>query len=147
MGNDIRVCQKISSGRFCAVVLLVFVSGGLCAGAGQGLTRGIPDPGIIKSRQDGWYYIFSTGRGIPVNRSNDLINWERAGVRNTAATEGPARLLPAASFREHQDPASRDLGVAALHGLHVQAGTRHRRAHRGTQRSEKAREGEEASHG
>ncbi|MBN2270878.1 MAG: arabinan endo-1,5-alpha-L-arabinosidase [Sedimentisphaerales bacterium] len=70
---------KTGAGRCCVVVLLVFFTSGLCAGAGQGLGRGIPDPGIIRSQQDGRYYVFCTGRGIPINRSKDLVEWEPVG--------------------------------------------------------------------
>jgi arabinan endo-1,5-alpha-L-arabinosidase len=37
----------------------------------------VHDPAII--RQGAYYYLFSTGRGIPIRRSADLVNWERTG--------------------------------------------------------------------
>ncbi|HSV27458.1 MAG TPA: arabinan endo-1,5-alpha-L-arabinosidase, partial [Sedimentisphaerales bacterium] len=37
----------------------------------------IHDPSIIK--QGNYYYLFSTGQGIPIHRSTDLVNWERFG--------------------------------------------------------------------
>ena len=37
----------------------------------------VHDPVII--RADDVYYIFSTGRGIPIRRSADLVHWESAG--------------------------------------------------------------------
>ena len=93
MGNHSD--SGISCGRCCVVVILAFLISGLCAGEGQGLTEGIPDPGIIKSQEDGCYYIFCTGRGIPIHRSKDLVNWERVGrvfensVPDWARTEVP----------------------------------------------------------
>ncbi len=37
----------------------------------------IHDPAIIRQGAD--YYLFSTGRGIPIHRSRDLVRWERVG--------------------------------------------------------------------
>jgi arabinan endo-1,5-alpha-L-arabinosidase len=42
-----------------------------------GYTRGASDPAIIKSGDRYYYYIFSSGRGIPVRVSSDLHHWER----------------------------------------------------------------------
>jgi arabinan endo-1,5-alpha-L-arabinosidase len=39
-----------------------------------GKIKRVHDPVIIKA--DDVYYVFSTGRGIPVRKSTDLINWE-----------------------------------------------------------------------
>ncbi len=39
--------------------------------------RGVHDPCVIL--ENGVYYLFSTGPGIPVRRSRDLYHWERAG--------------------------------------------------------------------
>lgn len=39
--------------------------------------RRVHDPCVIK--QDDTYYLFSTGRGIPIRRSKDLVHWELAG--------------------------------------------------------------------
>ncbi|MEK7475723.1 MAG: pectate lyase [Candidatus Coatesbacteria bacterium] len=46
-------------------------------------TRGVHDPCIIADR--GRYYVFSTGDGLPIRRSTDLVHWERVG-RVFAAT-------------------------------------------------------------
>ena len=37
----------------------------------------VHDPDIVKS--GGWYYVYSTGAGIPIRRSRDLVHWERVG--------------------------------------------------------------------
>lgn len=39
--------------------------------------RGVHDPCLI--REGEWFWLFSTGRGIPVRRSRDLVRWERVG--------------------------------------------------------------------
>jgi arabinan endo-1,5-alpha-L-arabinosidase len=41
-------------------------------------TREVHDPCIIK--QGDAYYVFSTGKGIPIRRSNDLRQWEQIGT-------------------------------------------------------------------
>jgi arabinan endo-1,5-alpha-L-arabinosidase len=45
--------------------------------AQQGDVSRVHDPHIIK--EAGYYYIFCTGRGIPIRQSSDLINWKIAG--------------------------------------------------------------------
>ena len=47
------------------------------ASAQRGDVVPVHDPVIIK--QDSVYYIFSTGTGIPIRRSKDLVNWEYIG--------------------------------------------------------------------
>jgi arabinan endo-1,5-alpha-L-arabinosidase len=47
-----------------------------CA-AQEGAVRGVHDPCLIKA--NGVYYLYSTGRGVPIRRSRDLFHWERAG--------------------------------------------------------------------
>ena len=47
------------------------------SGRAQSAEIRVHDPAIIE--QNGTYYIFHTGRGIPVKRSTDLIHWEEAG--------------------------------------------------------------------
>src|SRR5947207_10513147 len=46
----------------------------LCA-LSQGNEPACHDPCAIKSGE--YYYVFGTGRGITVNRSTDLLNWEK----------------------------------------------------------------------
>ena len=39
--------------------------------------KGVHDPCIIKDGD--YFYVFSTGRGVPIRRSKDLYNWEGVG--------------------------------------------------------------------
>ncbi len=48
------------------------------ASAQIGDVTGIHDPRIIAF--NGSFYLFSTGTGIPIHRSKDLISWQRIGV-------------------------------------------------------------------
>jgi len=45
--------------------------------AQTGAVRGVHDPAVAKA--DGVYWLFATGRGIPVRRSRDLVHWDSAG--------------------------------------------------------------------
>ena len=45
--------------------------------AQQGGTRNVHDPSLL--RQGDAYYLFSTGRGIPIRKSGDLVRWDDAG--------------------------------------------------------------------
>ncbi|MGO9109650.1 MAG: arabinan endo-1,5-alpha-L-arabinosidase [Thermoguttaceae bacterium] len=38
-----------------------------------------PDPAVIQPREDGPIYVFSTGRGVPIFRSDDLFHWKSMG--------------------------------------------------------------------
>ncbi|MCU1450197.1 MAG: putative endo,5-alpha-L-arabinanase [Acidimicrobiales bacterium] len=42
-----------------------------------GDTTPVHDPAIAAA--GGWFYIYSTGTGIPIRRSTDLVHWESAG--------------------------------------------------------------------
>ncbi len=59
----------------------------------SGDVRGVHDPVLI--RQNDTYYLFSSGPGVPIHRSKDLLHWERAGrvfaedVPEWARTEVP----------------------------------------------------------
>ncbi len=61
--------------------LFIFPSGNLLkAQSGNNPLRGdlrVHDPVMIK--QDGQYYIFSTGRGVSIKTSSDRIHWKREG--------------------------------------------------------------------
>lgn len=50
---------------------------GAAAGAQTGAVRGVHDPAIAAA--DGVYWLFTTGRGIPIRRSRDLVHWDSAG--------------------------------------------------------------------
>ncbi|MBL7153371.1 MAG: arabinan endo-1,5-alpha-L-arabinosidase [Phycisphaerae bacterium] len=94
---DHRSILRTKPGRACLLVLLLILTSGLCAHAVQGLTKGVPDPTIIESNQDGRYYIFSTGRGIPIHCSKDLVNWERVGrVFDTSVPDWARAEVPGA---------------------------------------------------
>lgn len=60
--------------------------------------RGIHDPAII--REGDWFYCFSTGPGIRIDRSRDLVSWESAGrvfrldVPDWAKQEIPTSVVP-----------------------------------------------------
>ena len=55
---------------------------------------GVHDPSIIK--QGDSYYIFSTGNGIPIKRSRDLVRWENVGRVFEAMPGWVADAVPAA---------------------------------------------------
>ena len=57
-------------------LLLLTVVLGASAATVEGVLYGIPDPTIIHD-DDGRFYTFSTGAGLPINRSDDLVNWKR----------------------------------------------------------------------
>ena len=60
--------------------------------------RHVHDPCLIK--QGDTYYLFSTGHGIPIRRSKDLVHWEAAGrvftadVPEWAKAEIPGTVFP-----------------------------------------------------
>jgi arabinan endo-1,5-alpha-L-arabinosidase len=56
----------------------------------------VHDPAIIK--QGSHYYLFSTGRGIPIRQSTDLVHWQRAGrVFSDDVPSWAKDLIPEAS--------------------------------------------------
>ena len=58
------------------LMLVAFLS--LPAMAAEGVLVGMPDPAVIQG-QDGCFYVFATGAGLPISRSKDLVNWEKIG--------------------------------------------------------------------
>ena len=44
-----------------------------------------PDPSVVRA-EDGSYYLYATGRGYSVFRSEDLVSWERVGTAFTDRT-------------------------------------------------------------
>lgn len=71
--------MKLHSHKLIVLFLFLCVFGISHVHAAGDLAIGCPDPTIIKSMTDGHYYIVSTGRGIPITRSKDLVHWERIG--------------------------------------------------------------------
>ena len=62
--------------RILSLFLLVGCWPGLSVFGVEGVLFGIPDPAIIAGRGgEGELYIFSTGKGLPVHRSRDLLEW------------------------------------------------------------------------
>ncbi|HEY1921424.1 MAG TPA: family 43 glycosylhydrolase, partial [Tepidisphaeraceae bacterium] len=58
-----------------AISVLLFVNSEVRAQIGD--VQSVHDPRIIAF--DGSFYLFSTGIGIPIRRSKDLISWQRIG--------------------------------------------------------------------
>ncbi|MCK5175902.1 MAG: family 43 glycosylhydrolase [Planctomycetes bacterium] len=72
--------NKLSDGLILILVgglLLAIPAGG--ASAKEGVLKGAPDPAVIRS-DSGWIYVFSTGKGLPVRRSRDMLQWEYVGT-------------------------------------------------------------------
>lgn len=63
----------------CLLLLLLICIAATASGptVKEDATRHVHDPVIIKCGS--YYYVFSTGVGIPIRRSKDLVNWERIG--------------------------------------------------------------------
>ena len=59
-----------------------------------GLARGVHDPCIAK--EGGSYYVFSTGKGIGIRRSSDLVHWQWVGHVFDALPTWATRAVPAA---------------------------------------------------
>ncbi len=47
--------------------------------AKEGVLLGMPDPAVIQA-EDGSFYIFATGKGLPVYHSTNLVDWEKIGT-------------------------------------------------------------------
>ena len=66
-------------------------------GAQTGDVRDVPDPATIAA--DGHYYVFSTGPGVEIRRSDDLWRWERIGtVFDRALPSWAQREVPGTQF-------------------------------------------------
>ena len=70
---------------------------GLLFGAGSGLGQkgdvaNAPDP--CMTRQGKYYYIFSTGAGIPIRRSEDLVHWKLVGRVFDTSPAWTAQAVP-----------------------------------------------------
>ena len=58
---------------------------------------GWPDPAIIQPQEKGPVYIFATGMGIPISRSDDLFHWQRIGrVFDRGAPDWAKKAVPGA---------------------------------------------------
>jgi arabinan endo-1,5-alpha-L-arabinosidase len=73
------------------VLTCVFAIACLCALA-RGNEPACHDPCVIK--QGEYYYAFGTGRGITVNRSTDLLNWEKLPNLFPAQPDWAQREVP-----------------------------------------------------
>lgn len=63
--------------------------------ARENQTRHVHDPAITKCGP--YYYVFSTGAGIPIRRSKDLVNWKFIGkVFETATVSWAEQEVPGA---------------------------------------------------
>ena len=61
---------------------------------GVGVLKGMPDPAIIQAN-DGSYYIFATGKGLPFYHSTDLLNWTEIGhVFDKAVPDWSKQAIP-----------------------------------------------------
>ena len=72
--------DKLSGGLifvFVGGLLLSILTGG--AFGKEGVLQGAADPAVIRS-ESGWIYVFSTGRGLGVSRSRDMVRWEYVGT-------------------------------------------------------------------
>jgi arabinan endo-1,5-alpha-L-arabinosidase len=82
-------------------VLLLFAVLGMIAAVGragaQHIDMAVHDPVMIK--QDDTYYLFTTGMGISVWRSNDMRNWEREPPVFPSAPTWATDVAP--NFRNH----------------------------------------------
>ncbi|NIA28597.1 MAG: family 43 glycosylhydrolase [Actinobacteria bacterium] len=79
--------QQVSSLSFLIMFLLV-----IQADAQIGDVTQVHDPCIIKSNN--YYYIFSTGKKIPIRRSKDLIEWEYIGSVFDAIPDWGIQTIP-----------------------------------------------------
>ncbi|MBI3862848.1 MAG: arabinan endo-1,5-alpha-L-arabinosidase [Planctomycetia bacterium] len=77
LGLSLRFCRAaLRRTRIAAGALLLPAL--TCAANGQdGDVSGVHDPAIIKSGDV--FYLFCTGDGVPIRKSNDLRTWERDG--------------------------------------------------------------------
>ena len=84
--------------RAIGLATLVWAAGAVPVPAQVGDVRNVPDPAIIKAGSR--YYIFSTGPGVEIRRSDDLWKWERVGtvfdtpLPSWAEREVPGTRLP-----------------------------------------------------
>ena len=73
-----------------AILLLMLPS--LFLFAQEGAVQNVHDPCIIK--ENGTYYVYCTGQGIPVRKSMDLMQWANAGKVFDKAPDWAAKAVP-----------------------------------------------------
>jgi arabinan endo-1,5-alpha-L-arabinosidase len=61
----------------CLVFVLLPLLGAGGVNAQQGAVTRVHDPVLIREKDT--YYVFCSGKGVPVRRSSDLVHWEQAG--------------------------------------------------------------------
>lgn len=61
----------------------------------SGAVVGVTDPSVIE--EDGTYYLFSTGPGIPIRASSDLIHWQEIGQVFGAIPAWATSMVPGAT--------------------------------------------------
>lgn len=64
---------------FASTLGAVGVAGEIPGGGPPATRADCPDPAIIEARDGSGFYIFSTGRGVPIWHSTDLKTWRRQG--------------------------------------------------------------------
>jgi len=83
--------RRLFPGGF-TLCLLVFAIAMPSIASAQSLDFRVHDPVMIK--QADTYYLFYTGAGIPIAKSTDLKNWERAGQAFESPPEWTANAFP-----------------------------------------------------
>lgn len=62
----------------------------------RGAVRDVHDPAVIE--EGGRYYLFSTGHGIPIRRSDDLVDWSPAGQVFAELPAWASSTIPGVAF-------------------------------------------------
>ena len=86
----LHLCQNLKA-RLALSLILLFPFNST-AHAQMGDIRPVHDPRIIQAGDD--FYCFSTGNGIPIRQSKDLITWQRIGSVFTDAPAWIAKDFP-----------------------------------------------------
>src|SRR5271154_74763 len=73
-----------------AILLLLLPS--LFLFAQEGAVQNVHDPCIIK--ENGTYYVFATGQGVPVRKSKDLMEWATAGKVFDKVPDWQSKAVP-----------------------------------------------------
>lgn len=98
----LAACRRAAAGAAATAIALLAWAGTAVApvhsAPAENAARHVHDPCIIRQGDD--YYVFSTGRGVPIRRSRDLVHWEQAGrvfeedLPKWAAVEIPGSRFP-----------------------------------------------------